>query len=76
MIVDLRKFFFWGWLVTKLKRETCLVSQFKRRDYTLNMCVEGGSWGEVSMKSGHDEDVGDWIGLVIKKERLTSNWKR
>lgn len=61
-------FFFWGWLVTKLKRETCLVSQFKRRDYTLNMCVEGeGSWGEVSIKSGHDEDVGDWIGLVIKK---------
>lgn len=78
MIVDLvvlfRKFFFGGWLVTKLKRETCLVSQFKRRDYILNMCVEGGgSWGEVSIKSGHDEDVGDWIELVIKKERLTSN---
>lgn len=36
----------------------------------------GGSWGEVSIKSGDDEDVGDWIGLVIKKERLTSNWKR
>lgn len=39
-----QKVFFWGWLVTKLKRETCLVS----RDYTLNMCVEGGIVGGKS----------------------------
>lgn len=35
-----QKVFFLG-VGTKLKRETCLVSQFKRRDHTLNMCVEG-----------------------------------
>lgn len=29
LVVLFRKSFFWGWLVTKLKRETCLVSQFK-----------------------------------------------
>lgn len=43
-----QKVFFLG-VGTKLKRETCLVSQFKRRDYTLNMCVEGG--GVVGGKS-------------------------
>lgn len=71
-------FLFLGWLVTKLKRETCVVSQFKHPRLQIHIkfvCSRGGGRG-VSIKSGHDEDVGDWIGLFIKKKRLTSNWKR